>query len=109
MSIPDEKPVFNTDDMSWGDTEQVWILSAQLQQAQATNNIELIKESLYGLRVALSSSVVSIPDSWLVNNKKGLNLDWSNPDNYSFIRGKLFMQLFELFTQAMNAENVSKN
>lgn len=120
----DEQPVFDFDELSWGDSKdvtrlisKVGAISAKAQALNAMNTDELsaaqldkrqrdieandaaLVDAMDGIQKFMAAVVISIPQSWLVRRAPD-NPDWNDPASFDYLRSSRFMDLVAAFQGA---------
>lgn len=88
-----EAPVFDFDEMSWGDSKQIMILGEKLKAASGDTAMSLFAD----LEKAVSPYIVSVPRSWLVKRAPD-PVDYSQPGALEWLRRSRFYELLGLIT-----------
>lgn len=94
--VPDEKPVLDFSNLSWGDAEEADILSMEAGKAQQAGDIEAVRKAQRGLRLLIARVVVSLPRSWLVKNAPE-SLAFDDPDTYRHLRRDKMQELLSYY------------
>lgn len=86
------KPTFDFSEISWGDSEDITVISAQLSAAQAANDAEGIKAAFVAIRAAIARMVTYVPREWFVKAAPE-PLDFADPETYRYLKRDKFQTL----------------
>ena len=104
-----DKPEFRFPVMSWGDSKQFAVLQARLRRLNDPDTgPDETAETFDALSRLLARFVVSVPQSWLMDNAPK-KLDWSDPASFDWLRTDRMADLQAAMQEARTPEESSGN
>lgn len=94
-SVNGSKPTLDMENLSWGDSEKMALLSVKAQQAQQTGDHDAMAEMFLEMRQMLSRVVEDMPRDWLVKSAPD-DLDWNDPASFQWLKSSRMARLQEL-------------
>lgn len=101
-------PEFDLSNLSWKDAKSLSTQQMRLAQAQEARDIGGIETGYASLEQSLSRVVVSVPRDWLVDDAP-VDIDWSDPASFNWLRGSRMTDLVKAFGEAQSPAEASGN
>jgi len=93
-------PEFDFSNLSWKESKDMDYARTKIRKGEAEADVETMQAGFEEMQAFLAKIVVSVPRSWLVSDAPE-EIDWSDPDNFDWLRGSRMQDLMKAYMEAM--------
>jgi hypothetical protein len=98
-----DRPIFDWDEISYGESELISILSSELRAADRDGNTDEMRRMFRAIRELAARYLIHVPKDWLISSAPD-EIDWADPDSIAkYVRQSKARDLFDALGNPQDA------